>query len=142
MSFAVESRRERRIVPFNVNGFDYTIRLNPFPDNLPFHEAVDRLYRTLDDLILFLLSDPLTGNPYPDTDRVRMSIRSPLLDMEIWLPFMSPAEMTTDRFFHEVQRVVQSKRAWLFEETMLVNFIHAPLPVGGVLTGRFDDALQ
>jgi hypothetical protein len=67
-------------------------------------------------------------------DMVRLSINSPGLDHEIWLPFMKPAQLTADRIMIEAERVLQSKKEWLLEGNLLVKFIHAPLPVGG---GRF-----
>jgi hypothetical protein len=73
-------------------------------------------------------------------DMVRLSINSPGLDHEIWLPFMKPAQLTADRIMIEAERVLQSKKEWLLEGNLLVKFIHAPLPVGGGRVKRTPDA--
>ena len=64
-------------------------------------------------------------------DRVRLTIMSEGLNHEIWLPFMTPAQLTADRIMFEVERVLQSNKEWLFQGIINVHFIHAPLPVGG-----------
>jgi hypothetical protein len=65
---------------------------------------------------------------------VRLSIYSPHLDHEIWVPFMRADLLDVDRILIEVERVLQSNDDWLFDE-FFVSFVHAPLPVGG---GRFS----
>ena len=65
-------------------------------------------------------------------DMVRLTINSPLLSHEIWLPFMRPDQLDADRVMVEVDRVIQSNDEWLFDD-FYVNFIHAPLPQGGGL---------
>jgi len=64
-------------------------------------------------------------------DRVRLTLSSPHLEHEIWLPFMTPDQLTADRVMIEVDRVLQSNQEWMFEGDFYINFIHAPLPVGG-----------
>ena len=71
---------------------------------------------------------------------VRLTISSPELDHEIWLPFMRPDQLTADRVLEEVDRVLQSDDEWLFKD-FFVNFIHAPLPVGGKYF-RWGNSLQ
>ena len=64
-------------------------------------------------------------------DRVRLTLNSTRLDHEIWLPFMKSTELTADRVMVEAERVMQSKKEWVLEGSIHVQFIHAPLPVGG-----------
>ena len=63
-------------------------------------------------------------------DRVRLTVTSASLDHEIWLPFMTPGELTAERIMIEVERVIQSNDEWLFEGHFVITFIHAPLPAG------------
>ena len=63
--------------------------------------------------------------------RVRLTLSSPHLDHEIWLPFMTPDQLTADRVMIEVDRVLQSNYEWMFEGDFFINFVHAPLPGGG-----------
>ena len=43
---------------------------------------------------------------------------------------MTLAQLTDDRIMVEVDRVIQSNDAWLFDD-FVINFIHAPIPEGG-----------
>ena len=61
--------------------------------------------------------------------RVRLTITSSSsLTNEIWIPFMSPEQLTADRVLVEAERVLQSKKDWLINEPIQVDFIHAMLP--------------
>ena len=73
--------------------------------------------------------EELTAKVQPQ-DRVRLTIMARELNHEIWLPFMTPSQLTTERVMVEVERVVQSNELWIFGEFFL-KFIHAPLPGGG-----------
>ena len=85
--------------------------------------------------------DPATGDRIPNHHRVRLSIRSDLLDHEIWLPFMAPDQLTVHRLFMAVEKVLQSKKEWFFQEPFTVYFVHAPLPAGGGRSLRKEDAV-
>ena len=83
-----------------------------------------------------LLIDPSTGERIPEQDRVRFTLNSANLEREVWIPFMAPSELTADRVMTEVDRVLQSKRDWLFNEPMNVLLVHAPIPAGGTWNRR------
>ena len=51
---------------------------------------------------------------------------SQILHHEIWLPFMTPEQLTDNRVMVEVDRVVQSNDRWLFCD-FYFNFIYTPL---------------
>ena len=61
---------------------------------------------------------------------VRLSITSPSLNHEIWVPFMHPDQLDADRILVEIERVIQSNHQWLFDD-FIIKFVHAPLPAGG-----------
>ena len=67
---------------------------------------------------------------YPNHHRVRLSIMSPGLHHEIWIPFIPPDDMSVERVLISIERVLQSDKKWLFARTMRVTFVHAALPVG------------
>ena len=68
---------------------------------------------------------------YPDHQRVRLSIQSADLAHDIWIHFVRPSELTTERIMIAVGKVLQSKREWAFASQMKVLFVHADLPYGG-----------
>ena len=59
--------------------------------------------------------DELTESVEPH-NRVRLTLTSQALHHEIWLPFMTPEQLTADRIMVEVDRVVQSNDRWLFDD--------------------------
>ena len=67
---------------------------------------------------------------YPNHHRVRLSIMSPGLHHEIWIPFIPPDDMSVERVLISIERVLQSDKKWLFAGTTRVTFVHAALPVG------------
>ena len=67
---------------------------------------------------------------YPNHHRVRLSIKSPGLHHEIWIPFIPPDDMSVERVLISIERVLQSDKKWLFAGTTRVTFVHAALPVG------------
>ena len=73
----------------------------------------------------------MTGCDSPSEPLARM-------DHEIWFPFLTPDQLTADRVMVEVDRVIQSNDAWLFDD-FFINYIHAPLPVGGGLLRGVGD---
>ena len=87
---------------------------------------------------------------YPNHHRVRLSIMSPGLHHEIWIPFIPSDEMTVERILISIERVLQSDKKWLFAGTMRLTFVHTDLPVGnghmgpssGRLSHRLTDMLR
>ena len=59
-----------------------------------------------------------------------LSIMSPGLHHEIWIPFIPPDDMSVERVLISIERVLQSDKKWLFAGAMRVTFVHAALPVG------------
>ena len=67
----------------------------------------------------------------PKSDRVRLSIIAPDLSHSIWISFVPLSEMTVARVLETVERVLQSAQEWLLGNSLVVEFVHAPLPNGG-----------
>lgn len=89
-----------------------------------------------------LLTDPLTGELYPEQHRVRLTLMTDGLDREVYVPFMSPSELTADRVMLEVERVLQSNQDFLLNEPIRLLFVHAPIPSGGINAKRFSVKLE
>ena len=129
----VFSRRSRK---FNVEETVYKFTMAPFPPGLTYGAIQSRLHILFESMLRGLLFDAETGERlYPDTDRVRLSINAPDLSHAIWIAFVPPSEMTVERVMESVERVIQSAREWLLGDSLVVEFVHAPLPRGG----GFDD---
>ena len=70
------------------------------------------------------------NDPNPNHHRVRLSIMSPGLHHEIWIPFIPPDEMSVERVLISIEQVLQSDKKWLFTGMMRLTFVHADLPAG------------
>ena len=125
-AYEIINVRHRHIRKFNVEGRDFRLRIKSFEREKSYPEILQLLYTTFDALLEEMLFQ------VAPRDKVRLSIQAPALTHEIWIPFVSPNQLTSDRILLEIERVVQSDDAWLFQGDFFVQFVHAPLPEGQV----------
>ena len=64
------------------------------------------------DMLTFLMRDV---QPH---DRVRISLMNEALHHEVYVPFMSPDDLTVERIFQEVERILQSSSEWLEKDNI------------------------
>ena len=57
-------------------------------------------------------------------DRVRFVLRSDQLDTPISMPFMTVLQLTPERVFSQIERVVQSNRDFRLNDTVTVDIVH------------------
>ena len=55
-SYTVETIRERKIAKFQVQGFDYRVRVNSFDRNIPFAQAVRAVHTIIEGKMIFYIS--------------------------------------------------------------------------------------
>ena len=118
----------RRLPKFGIAGTEYRLKVADIPPGLHYLLVADIVHNVLERVLLELLYMDDGTARYPQHHRVRLSLMSAGLDHEIWIPFVSPREMTVDRVMVSVEKVLQSKKEWLFSGPMTVMFVHAPLP--------------
>ena len=99
-------------------------------------------FNIISGVVTELTTDVTTGQRYPDSHRVRITINSDNLEQEVWVPFMSPSQLTVDRIMIAIEKVIQSNRNWMFEAPMDIGFVHAPLPDGGLSLTKFSGRLE
>ena len=63
-------------------------------------------------------------------DQVRFVLRSDQLDTPISIPFMPVLQLTPERVFSQIERVVQSNRAFRLNDTVTVDIMHVEAPQG------------
>ena len=122
--FVIEQTRERHINKFNINGFDYKVKVEVTDRDITYPEAMQNLHNVLSEILAHLMD---SVQPH---HMVRLSIFSPLLHHEIWVPFMRADLLDVNRILTEVERVLQSNDEWLFDQ-FFITFVHAPIPGGG-----------
>ena len=131
LDYEFERVFNRRIPKFGIDGTEYRLRVSDVPVGLHYLLVADLVHDVLERVLLDLLYTDDGIARYPHHHRVRLSLMAEGLDHEIWIPFVPPAELTVDRVMVSVEKVLQSKKEWLFSGPMTVMFVHAPLPSGG-----------
>ena len=63
-------------------------------------------------------------------DQVRFVLRSEQLDTPISLPFLPVEQLTTERVFSQIERVIQSNQEFRLNDTVTVDIIHVETPQG------------
>jgi hypothetical protein len=105
-------------------GRDLTIRINPPNVQPDFRNTLRFLRAAFQEMLR-----ELTGH-LPAGDMVRLTLRHPSLDNEIWLPFMKVAELTVDRIMDEVSKILQSHEEFTLDHNIVIHFIHVHNPHG------------
>ena len=103
---------------------DHTIRFNNVPSELDLIESYERTQTIFEHLLKDVTRD------MNEKDHVRFVLRSDQLDTPISMPFMSVEQLTTERVFSQIERVIQSNRDFRLNDTVTVDIIHVEAPQG------------
>ena len=122
--YVKESVRRHRSKKFRATATDHTIRFNNVINNFDLIESHKRTYRIFERI----LSDVTEG--MDERDQVRFVLRSEQLETPISIPFLPLAQLTPERVFSAVQRVIQSNRDFRLNDTVTVDLIHVEAPQG------------
>ena len=122
--YVKESVKKHNSKKFRLTATDHTIRFNNNVSNL---DLLDSYQRTL-EIFGHLLNDVTEG--MNENDQVRFVLRSTQLETPISIPFVPLHQLTTERVFSQVQRVVQSNRDFRLNDTVSVDVIHVEAPQG------------
>ena len=121
--YTLEKKYEVYYKDFKTKGQKFKLRVNKFDK----HEDYGSVVRTLNGVITDVLEELKAG--IPAHDRVALSLESARLNNGIWLPFMTPPQLTTDRIMKEVEGEFQiNNKEWLFEDWDIVRFSHVEIP--------------
>ena len=119
-----ESVKQINSKKFRMTAKDYTIRFNNIVSDLDLIES----YQRTQVIFEHLLND--VTKEMNDRDHVRFVLRSEQLDTPISLPFMPVAQLTPERVFSQIERVVQSNRDFRLNDTVVVDIVHVEAPRG------------
>ena len=103
---------------------DHTIRFTNVVSDLDLIESYERTQKIFDQL----LNDVTEG--MNERDQVRFVLRSDQLDTPISIPFIPLIQLTPERVFSQIERVVQSNRDFRLNDTVTVDIIHVEAPQG------------
>ena len=122
--YEIEGTKKYNSKKFQMTATDYTIRFNNVVNDLDLLESYERTQKIFDHL----LSDVTMG--MAERDQVRFVLRSDQLDTPISIPFMPVPQLTPERVFSQIERVLQSNRDFRLNDTVTVDIIHVEAPQG------------
>ena len=109
---------------FNMTAKNYRVQFNNALDNVDLLKSQNRTY----DIFDHLLRDVTEG--MNSTDQVRFVLQSNQLQFPISLPFCSLEELTTEKVFSQVEKVVQSNEEFRLNDTVNIDILRVQMPQG------------
>ena len=103
---------------------DHTIRFNNVLSELDLIESYERTQTIFEHLLKDVTRD------MNEKDHVRFVLRSDQLDTPISMPFMPVEQLTAERVFSQIERVIQSNQDFRLNDTVTVDIIHVESPQG------------
>ena len=122
--YEMESVRKHHSKKFRMTATDHTIRFNNVLHNVDLLESHERTQSIFQHLIEDVTSDM---NP---NDQVRFILRSDQLQTPISIPFLPLEELTPERVFSQLEKVIQSNEEFRLNYTVTVDIIHVETPQG------------
>ena len=122
--YEIETTRKHKSKKFQMTATDHTVRFTNVVSDLDLIESYERTQKIFEQL----LNDVTEG--MDERDQVRFVLRSDQLDIPISIPFMTVQQLTPERVFSQVERVIQSNRDFRLNDTVTVDIIHVEAPQG------------
>ena len=119
-----ESVTKTKSKKFRMSATDHRVRFNNSVNQLDLIES----YRRTQTIFRHLLND--VTEDMNDQDQVRFVLRSDQLGTPISLPFMPVIQLTPEKVFSQIERVIQSNRDFRLNDTVVVDIIHVEAPQG------------
>ena len=122
--YEMESVRKHHSKKFRMTATDHTVRFNNVLHNVDLLQSHERTQTIFHHLIEDVTSDM---NP---NDQVRFVLRSDQLQTPISIPFLPLKELTTERVFSQLEKVIQSNEDFRLNDTVTIDIIHVETPQG------------
>ena len=122
--YHIESRKKYHSKKFGMSATDHKVRFNNVLADFDLLES----YESTMKIFHHLLEEVTEGmNP---NDKVRFILRSEQLDTPISLPFLTVEQLTTERVFSQIERVIQSNQEFRLNDTVTIDINHVKSPQG------------
>ena len=122
--YVIENVKNVKSKKFQMSATHYTTRFNNTVSDLDLIES----YGRTQEIFEHLLNHVTAG--MNEKDQVRFVLRSNQLDTPISLPFMPLWQLTPERVFSQIERVIQSNQDFRLNDTVMVDMIHVVEPQG------------
>ena len=122
--YQLESRRKYHSKKFGMTATDHRVRFN----NVLADRDLLESYESSLKIFHHLLEEVKEG--MAPNDKIRFILRSEQLDTPISLPFMTVEQLTTERVYSQLERVIQSNQEFRLNDTVTIDINHVESPVG------------
>ena len=122
--YNIETVKKHHSKKFGMTATDHIIRFNNVLHNVDLLESHERTQAIFHHLLADVTRD------MAKKDRVRFVLRSEQLDTPISIPFLPLEELTTEKIFSQIERVIQSNQDFRLNDTVTVDIIHVVAPEG------------
>ena len=122
--YEMESVRKHHSKKFRMTATDHTVRFNNVLHDVDLLESHERTQAIFHHLIEDVTSDM---NP---NDQVRFILRFDQLQTPISIPFLPLEELTTERVFSHLEKVIQFNEEFRLNDTVTIDIIHVETPQG------------
>ena len=122
--YVIENVKRIKSKKFRMTAKDYAIRFNNVVSDLDLIESYQRTQAIFEHLLNKVTME------MNDQDQVRFVLRSTQLDTPISMPFMPVAQLTPERVFSQIERVIQSNRDFRLNDTVVIDIVHVEAPQG------------
>ena len=119
-----ESVTKHHSKKFGMTATDHTIRFNSVLSEVDLIESYERTQTIFEHILKDVTRD------MNEKDQVRFVLRSDQLDTPVSIPFIPVEQLTTERVFSQIERVIQSNRDFRLNDTVTADIIHVEAPHG------------
>ena len=122
--YHLESSKKYHSKKFGMTATDHKVRFNNVLADFDLLES----YQSTMKIFHHLLEEVTEG--MAPNDKVRFILRSEQLETPISLPFMTVDDLTTERVFLQIERVIQSNQEFRLNDTVTIDINHVETPEG------------
>ena len=122
--YHLESRKKYHSKKFGMTATDHKVRFNNVLADFDLLESYESTLKIFHHLL-----GEVTEGMAPN-DKVRFILRSEQLETPISLPFMTVQDLTTERVFSQIERVIQSNQEFRLNDTVTIDINHVKTPEG------------
>ena len=122
--YHIESVKKHNSKKFRMTATDHVVQFNNVLHDVDLLESHERTRAIFEHLLNDVTRD------MDKKDHVRFVLRSEQLDTPISLPFLPVEQLTTERVFSQIERVIQSNQDFRLNDTVTIDIIHVVAPQG------------
>ena len=122
--YHLESRKKYYSKKFGMSATDHKMRFNNVLADFDLLESYESTLKIFHHLL-----EEVTEGMAPN-DKVRFILRSEQLDTPISIPFLTVEQLTAERVFSQIERVIQSNQEFRLNDTVIIDINHVRTPEG------------